>query len=173
MSAYLVSPEHIAEICKWAFHPQRDCHDYNMATKTKILGASDYISRQREAADILACANLDSIAARYGENSGMYDDTFVDQVLGEVKRPNVNTYLSPADIYNMAKCLNYQSCEVDDWDQKNAFWLIQAIQDEAGYHMAKQLAKVSWSYSWENWKENNPVTSSAPVSLSALARGSA
>jgi len=54
-------------------------------------------------------------------------------------------HMSDADIYNMAGCLEYQCCEVDDWIQTDAFWLIQKIKNAAGMKMADN-AKIKWNY---------------------------
>jgi hypothetical protein len=53
--------------------------------------------------------------------------------------------LTPADIYNMCCCLNYQSCEVNDWIESDAYWVIEGIKDAASRKMAGN-AKVQWSY---------------------------
>jgi len=53
--------------------------------------------------------------------------------------------LKAEDIYNMVRCLEYQSCEVHDWVHTDAYWLLNAIRDMAGSKMSKD-AEVQWSF---------------------------
>jgi hypothetical protein len=53
--------------------------------------------------------------------------------------------LSAADIWNMCQCLSYQSCEVDNWIETDAYWIIHNIQSVAAREMASN-AKIKWSY---------------------------
>ncbi len=45
----------------------------------------------------------------------------------------------------MCNCLEYQSCEVDNWIETNAYWTIQNIQAVAAKEMASS-AKQTWEY---------------------------
>ena len=152
MSAYLVEPQHMTEIVKWASNPQQGnlSHVYNQITKKEI----DCDAKQMVMT--LAQANMDSLVARY-------DDAFKDDFVGYIDDClDILQYstdgasvslltgvgscdLKAEDIYNMVRCLEYQSCEVHDWVHTDAYWLLNAIRDMAGSKMSKD-AEVQWSF---------------------------
>ena len=152
MSAYLVEPQHMTEIVKWASNPQQGnlSHVYNQITKKEI----DCDAKQMVMT--LAQANMDSLVARY-------DDAFKDDFVGYIDDClDILQYstdgasvslltgvgscdLKAEDIYNMVRCLEYQSCEVNDWVHTDAYWLLNAIRDMAGSKMSKD-AEVQWSF---------------------------
>ena len=154
MSAYLVSPEHIAEMCKWAFNRSSSYRDrphcWNMVERREIKCGFDKSLEAHTAAEILARANIESIEARYPDSPDMLQDDFMDLVVGLSKKMGRH-HLSAADIYNMCLCLNYQSCEVENWVTKDAYWLIKAIMAEASRVMASE-AQISWDFDAEHWK---------------------
>ena len=80
----------------------------------------------------------------------MLQDDFMDLVVG-LSRKAGRQHLGAADIYNMCLCLNYQSCEVENWVTKDAYWLIKAIMAEASRVMASE-AQISWDFDAEHWK---------------------
>ena len=81
----------------------------------------------------------------------MLIDGFVDLVLAELKsQPNL--MLGAIDIWNMAQCLDYQSCEVKGWADQDAYWIIDGIKNEAGRIMASCNNKISWSYDHDSWR---------------------
>ena len=53
--------------------------------------------------------------------------------------------LGSDDIYNMLICWNYQSCEVDNWHETDAYWLHIYLKDWVAKKMAAN-ASVNWSY---------------------------
>ena len=61
MSAFLVEPQHIAEIVKWAKHDEKAKYAYNCFTKEQIDCEPKNMVR------LLAQANIDSLIARYGD----------------------------------------------------------------------------------------------------------
>lgn len=156
MSAYLVSPEHIAEICKWAFNRSRSYRDrphcINMVERREIRCGFHNPLEAHTAAEILARGNIESIEARYPNCPDMLQDDFMDLVVG-LSRLAGRQHLSAADIYNMCLCLDYQSCEVENWVSKDAYWLITAIMAEASRVMASALkAQISWEFDNEKWE---------------------
>ena len=152
MSAYLVEPQHMTEIVKWASNLQQGnlSHVYNQITKKEI----DCDAKQMVMT--LAQANMDSLVARY-------DDAFKDDFVGYIDDClDILQYstdgasvslltgvgccdLKAEDIYNMVRCLEYQSCEVNDWVHTDAYWLLNAIRDMAGSKMSED-ANVPWSF---------------------------
>tara|TARA_B100001057_G_C22616755_1_gene858797 strand:- start:127 stop:672 length:546 start_codon:yes stop_codon:yes gene_type:complete len=155
MSAYLVQPEHIAEICKWAFSGRvhiDNPHCWNMVEHREIKCGFDKSLEAHTAAEILARGNIESIEARYPDSPDMLQDDLIDVAVG-LSRKVGRHQLSAADIYNMCLCLDYQSCEVENWVTKDAYWLIRAIMAKASRVMASALrAQISWEFDNEQWK---------------------
>ena len=151
MSAYLVEPQHITEIVKWASNPQQGgvSHCYNLITKEQI----DCDPKQMVMT--LAQANIDSLVARYEDDPNKHQSIFQDcldilQYSTDGASVSLLTGvgscdLKADDIYNMVRCLEYQSCEVDNWVETDAYWLLNAIRDMAGSKLSKD-AKVSWNF---------------------------
>lgn len=154
MSAYLVQPEHIAELCKWAYsgaYADRP-HCWNMVERHEIKDGFGNPLEAHTAAEILARGNIESIEARYPNCPDMLQDDFMDLVVG-LSRLAGRHDLSAADIYHMCLCLDYQSCEVENWVSKDAYWLIRAIMAKASRVMASALrAQISWEFDNEEWK---------------------
>ena len=151
MSAYLVEPQHITEIVKWASNPQQGgvSYCYNLITKEQI----DCDPKQMVMT--LAQANIDSLVARYEDDPNKHQSIFQDcldilQYSTDGASVSLLTGvgscdLKADDIYNMVRCLEYQSCEVDNWVETDAYWLLNAIRDMAGSKLSKD-ANVSWSF---------------------------
>jgi len=151
MSAYLVEPQHITEIVKWASNPQRNLsHVYNQITKKEIDCDAESLI------EILSLANIQSLVARYGEQAEVEYEGYVDKCKNIIAYQNDYDYISTIDkrgmsnlkaedIYNMVRCLEYQSCEVHDWVHTDAYWLLNAIRDKAGSKMSED-ANVPWNF---------------------------
>ena len=149
MSAFLVNAEHIAEIVKFAQNNKLD-RAYNCATQTPI----DTDPKQLVA--LLAQANIDSLVARYGEDPKDFDG-FIEDCLADLQYSTDGAsivlgskvghcQLSAGDIYNMVTCWDYQSCEVDNWTETDAYWVGIRIKDIASRKLAEN-ASVRWAYS--------------------------
>ena len=136
MSAFLVTPEHISEIVKYA-KKKEFRYAYNCFTKEQIDCDPKNIVK------LLVQANIDSLIARYGDNPKDYAD-FVNECLNSFLTPG-KADLGSGDIYNMLLCWNYQSCEVDNWYETDAYWLHVYLKDWVAKKMATN-ANVSWSY---------------------------
>jgi hypothetical protein len=149
MSAYLVTPEHIANLVGWATMPRRNLNCYNMQRRRHVFG-DERVTRKR-LAEILAEANLASVKARYPDHPDMWRDDYVDDCIRATERAH-NGYLTAADIWNMAVCLDYQSCEVGSWSNEDAYWVIRAIKDEASRVMAAS-ARIKWCYDEAEWAD--------------------
>ena len=148
MSAFLVNPEHIAEIVKYAEN-KKFSHAYNCFTKEHID------CDPKNMVKLLAQANIDSLVARYGEDPKDYAD-YVDKCLDLLKYSTDGFGVSlltgvaicdlgSDDIYNMLACRNYQACEVDNWFETDAYWLHVYLKDLAARKMAKS-AEITWDY---------------------------
>ena len=152
MSAYLVSPQHIVEITKWAKNRQQGdfSHVYNQITKQEIDCDAESLI------EILSLANIQSLVARYGEKAEVEYEGFVDKCKSILKYSTDGVSMSllsgvgccdlkADDIYNMVRCLEYQSCEVSNWIETNAYWLLNSIKDKAGSKMSKD-ANIQWDF---------------------------
>jgi hypothetical protein len=153
MSAYLVSPQHIVEIVKWAKNRQQGdlSHVYNQITKKEIDCWYENLL------EILSLANIESLVARYGEQAEVEYEGFVDKCKSILKYSTDGVHLNRCthglgscdlkadDIYNMVRCLEYQSCEVDNWVHTDAYWLLNSIKDKAGSKMSKD-ANIQWDF---------------------------
>ena len=151
MSAFLVKPQHITEIVKYAENRRFD-HAYNCFTKEKID------CDPKNMVKLLAQANIDSLVARYDDNPNEYAD-YVTECLSLLKYSTDGAGVSllsdvgpcdlgADDIYNMLACWNYQACEVDNWYETDAYWLGVNLKALAAREMAKK-ANVQWEYNKE------------------------
>ena len=136
MSAFLVTPEHISEIVKYA-KKKEFIFAYNYFTKEEIDCDPKNIVK------LMAQANIDSLVARYGDDPKDYSN-YVDECLDSFSTLG-RADLGSDDIYNMLACWNYQACEVDNWFETDAYWLGVYLKDFAAKKMATN-ANVQWSY---------------------------
>lgn len=119
MSAFLCSEKHINTLV--AYGVQQDISVY-------IPGSSGqkYWQQIRKDPDlivgILTTANVESVNYRYDE----------DTVLAPVKYESVATaFISPIQIVKLCDCFDYQSCEVDDYEDTTAASIIRTIRNNA------------------------------------------
>jgi hypothetical protein len=131
MSAYIVNAEHIGALA--AFAAQHRASLY-----------AEHVNDPKHQAELiagnLAQANINSIIARYGDDSAqdMCGSTPAE-FIADCKAWAGHYYFQPpgigADtklsIYRMAECLDYQSCEVNDWTGSTAARQIQCIKNAA------------------------------------------
>jgi hypothetical protein len=157
MSAFIVNPEHIAALANYCLDPCNKVWIFNGYTKKKVFdfthpGLAD--KQKNEAkfiAQTLAKANVKSCHKLYKNNDEQYRADYLAELMlfpsecSKAMDKIKHKFLSHADIYNMACCLEYQSCEVDNWISKDAYWIIKAIKDAAGKGMAWD-AKVKWEW---------------------------
>ena len=125
MSAYLVSPEHIGLIAAYA---------------RALLGRGDAV----DFAELLARANVSSVAARYpndksGERPGQIEGQSDDDFIAE-SRQWAEWYDSNSLIVCHARMccyidyLEYQCCEAHDWYGREAQQLLDASREHASLH---------------------------------------
>ena len=136
MSAFLVTPEHISEIVKYA-KKKEFRYAYNCFTKEQID------CDPKNMVKLFAQANIDSLIARYDDDPKDYVD-FVNECLDTFSTLG-RADLGSSDIYNMLICWHYQSCEVNNWHETDAYWLHIYLKDWVAKKMAAN-ASVNWSY---------------------------
>lgn len=150
MSAYLVNPEHITEIVKWAENNNLN-HAYNCITKKPID------CDPKKMIETMAQANINSLIAKYGDTWPKEEfEGYVEECLENLKYSTDGfgqslltgvglCQLDAKDIYNMLKCWNYQACEVGNWFETDAYWLHVYMKDLVASKMAKG-SEITWDY---------------------------
>lgn len=134
MSAYICNPEQIGVLAAFAIGTNmRD------ALLSEFKTGKGQIADAVNCAKQLATANIDSIKARYPDDKngcrpgpGLFDDEIVE-LSGMWAEFFVTrgVSLSPASIYRMAKCFDYQACEVENYELSLAARQISCIKDKA------------------------------------------
>ena len=145
MSAYLCEPSDFAALARYAKRPGNfsGFTPYNLVTKERIGGDG----RDMTVVDIalkLASANIVSVTTRYPTRPfGGFLDSDEDMVkfLGEVAASARESAFpgSAAEMYRLAKTIEYQSCEVESWVETDAYWILNRIKDDCAMAMADRL----------------------------------
>lgn len=134
MSAWIVSREHINVIIHAGLEAGQEYHSdlrwksQDQSTPTVENGLTDeghwgrYRALNHQTADvvgqILLSENVRSVNYRYNEET-------VEE-LYTYQRPRTTTW-GPVEVIKAIHCLNYQSCETDDWEQSEAFTFLEAL----------------------------------------------
>lgn len=119
MSAFICTPKHINTIVSYA--AQKDVALY----LTNDSGQRYRVRAERDPELIAECltkANYDSVNFRYSESR--------EVPVGEYF-PVATAFISPAAIIKLCDCLDYQSCEVDGWEDTDAAKIISTIRNTA------------------------------------------
>lgn len=112
MSAFIVSDYHINALVNWA----------------RLKGVTYYYAGDRHGIAehpvatgcVLAMQNTASVNARYNDNAES-DYTY----------ERFATDITPVQVLKAVNCLDYQSCETDDWPTTQAYAICEAIKGEA------------------------------------------
>lgn len=116
MSAFLVSDKHINTLLAWANLKRIS----GLMIDGEILDFSSSNDLQKMA-EILLDENYRSLNFRYHSE---------DKARKIVYRLSLVT-LKPVQIIKLCDCLDYQSCETDDWESTNAYKILQRIREHA------------------------------------------
>jgi hypothetical protein len=108
MSAWIVSPYHVNALVTWAMHH-----------KVAYEHGGVVIHVSPATAKILMDENVRSVNYRYSETN---DNTYTFQVEPAALK------LTPVEIVKSCSCLDYQSCETEDYDTTEAKVINTAIQ---------------------------------------------
>ncbi len=137
MSAFLVSREHIQYLVNAARHYTRDgsgCISW-LSKKTGKWQTFDGWDRAlaSKVGQILWDANVKSMIVRYGK--GISAETYKHPRDPEARVENVQ-------VLKAVLCMDYQSCESDDWESSEAHAILEAIKSAAitslpGYNEAE------------------------------------
>jgi len=117
MSAFIVTHNHINAIVSFAGQ-----HNIN-----GVAG------REQATAELLLAENTRSVNYRYHGSEPVAAIVFVAQ----------DPTLSPIDVIKACDCLDYQSCETDDWRSTLAYQLLDSIQSDATSRLVG-YANAAW-----------------------------
>ena len=129
MSAYIANPEHFGILATWAANHK--AHIYEWEERNRLETA-------KEIARGLALENIRSVACRYpnDEDGGrpgpcLKDADIVEAAVLYAEYFILNhTNVDPVMILKLAQCLDYQSCETEDWKdtlaKRQLDWIISA-----------------------------------------------
>jgi hypothetical protein len=120
MSAYIVSDTHISALVTWAASLQVSFYFANQRTNITWQNAEE-IGRA------LLDENVRSVGHRY---EGRIDSE-EKNAAASYKFVRFDTPLEIAEVIKACHCLDYQSCETDDWKDSKAYAILQAIEDKA------------------------------------------
>jgi len=111
MSAWLCSENHIGMLAAYLAHRKdtgNQLHNARLFAKT------------------LAEGNLRSLNVRYGDDP--VDDIYIDNAMDRAEHYVFNLPSRPPVFWlKQANCLNYQSCEPEDWRETQAYSLCEQI----------------------------------------------
>src|SRR4030065_258497 len=109
MSAFLCNAEHIAVLAAFAVHQGAVVREY--------IVDGDPMATAGNVAKEMMRQNIRSVAARYPAYDPA-DLLNLDEAkeLGERYFFASQTLFSPLELYKLAQCYEYQSCETEDWD---------------------------------------------------------
>jgi hypothetical protein len=143
MSAYLCDPEDFAALAQYAKRPRGNFNEFNIFSK-KRMGENGDPMNVRDIALALASANLASVSHRYPDqefggflNGPEHLVEFLGQVAVEANKNNAP--MTDDAAFQVAAKVEYQSCEMPDWIQQDAYWILAGIKDDAGRQMAETL----------------------------------
>jgi hypothetical protein len=145
MSAFIVSNTHINALVRFATENNISVYG-NLKQPLHVSGNED------ATAQMLHDENVRSVNARYSGS------TQAERVVYMIDAP----LLSPVQAIKAAQCLQYQSCETDDWKETAANLLLEAIIGKA--------IRLLPGYSESPWVIRESSLPKGPVSLALLAR---
>ena len=155
MSCYIVEPEHIAELVKHfqslgAYKPSRWWNLY----KGEQIKFREEFSEPVNVAFHLAFANIYSYNSRYPDSVHDYKRTeedihFLEMVENAMKTPK-NHLLKWNELINMCNCLDYQSCDFNDYTKTDAYFILETIKGAFVNAWSRQETdeetQISWGY---------------------------
>lgn len=149
MSAYVCDPSHIGLLAAYA--AANDC------SLQQWRDANPVITAQTVARELMA-ENIRSVAFRYpndkdGERPGrqLKDATLVELAQHYAAYYLKNTFdVTSVAILSLVSCLDYQSCETDDWRETTACRQLERIQTKAIRHLP------GWGDAPWEWDEHVP-----------------
>ncbi len=166
MSAYLVNPEHIAEIAKIQ-HWAKFTEIFNPITG-RVIFSGPTTAIVSLVARVLAEGNIESLKAKYPDvpiGDWIYHIDSENEYISKASfyaDKTTKTYVNEPSLLNMIRCLRYQSCEVDNYESTDAYWVLHRLEDVLIRKITQDLAYdysednldvVEWSYRTEDYEK--------------------
>ena len=133
MSAFIVTDYHINALVSWAANK----HGHNAVSYYWNGRRRDVREDPKRIASVLYAENVRSVNARYSECGEPAGFKYRPIALGY-------TRLTPIAIIKACHCLGYQSCETSDWEQTEAFAILQGIE-AAAVRMIDGYDDAAWA----------------------------
>jgi hypothetical protein len=145
MSAYLLNDQTFGILAKFAID--------NDTTKYGELYGSDLGTVEKVLSELVG-ANLKSLSTRYPDTkadpaldfAGVQKDIFLRRCNVEASR---DWHVSPFEILKSCDCLDYQSCEFDEWTKSTAYKILASIRSSA-YRKLDGYEGAQWGYTTDN-----------------------
>lgn len=119
MSSYIVPDHHLNTLITWANRQGQGPRAVTYYWQGKRRNFTDDIER---CASVLYAENVRSVNARYQDDTPAH---------GFVFRFVRVEHLRPVDIIKACHGYAYQACDTNDWEQSEAFAMVQAIEQAA------------------------------------------
>ena len=126
MSAFLLSDKHLGTLADAVLN--YDIGGY--------VARRDRQEALAEVANLLKAQNINSINARYNEQThlSVWDGSFL----------NSTTDITPLQLLKMIASYNYQSCESDDWDKTEAYSLMKELEHRTAFDLTADVDINYW-----------------------------
>lgn len=156
MSAFIVSNTHINALLSYAIDKQVTYWNEKAGERTRITRHN-----AEEVGRILMDENVRSVCARYRDAGNDEKSAGADYSFQYFSTP-----LTAAEVIKACQCLEYQSCETDDYDASLAWRITQDIKNHACHHVPGYDA-APWEINERSAKE---LKHAGAILLSTLAR---
>lgn len=144
MSAFIVSDHHLNVLVSWAASRHgSDAVAYYWQGQRR-----DVRQDPQRIACVLYAENVRSVNARYNEHTSPNGFHYVPQSLGYLK-------ITPVQIIKACHCYEYQACETKDWEESEAFAIIQGIKNSA--------IRMLPGYDEADWELRTPETEQTEI----------
>lgn len=120
MSCFVVNKRHIDYLASYFSLHQRDLYLYR--------NGSNWILTPREVGQILWNENRRSY-------EWLYNEVINWDVYNFAQYPNLARLSDHRQVIQACNCLNYQSCETEDWKNSDAYKILKALREHAIGHL--------------------------------------
>ena len=152
MSAFIVTDTHVNALVTYAVDKRLSYFDGK--NRNNILAHN-----AEEVGRILMDENVRSVCHRYNEASAEEKSAGASYKFERFETP-----LTPVEAIKACHCLEYQSCETDDWEGTIAWRILQAIISHASHNLPG-YDKAPWGID-----SDKGLTHAGQVSLLSLTR---
>lgn len=160
MSAFIVHRIHVAALVRFHQLADRGRDDFRALVPPPEPGGAWDVRHYtpQSAADCLMAENVRSVRARYedADRSGMVAPADLEGFLPE--EIEAAPELTPLEALKACDCLEYQSCETEEYRASAAYWLLDAIRGRAIHSLHGYGSAEGWSLSPESLAGRSRVT---------------